>query len=119
MKHITTWSPDTCGCILEYEWDDSVPAEEREYSVSKIKRKCAAHAAEEAPSTHFDKVLGENSLKNSVTAQIKEVHADAEVEFEFDGQRNLVLHVDKVAEVASEVLDNLPPKVTVNIKGSS
>ena len=25
----TRWSPDTCGCVLEYSWDDALPQEAR------------------------------------------------------------------------------------------
>lgn len=29
MKKITTWSPDTCGCTINYVWDDNDPPETR------------------------------------------------------------------------------------------
>lgn len=43
MKNITTWRPDTCGCVLQYEWDTEVPAEERTHTMHSIS-KCPAHA---------------------------------------------------------------------------
>lgn len=29
MKRKNVWRPDTCGCVIVYEWDDTVPQEER------------------------------------------------------------------------------------------
>ena len=60
----TRWSPDTCGCVIEYEWDDSVPEDQRTHSLSNVVSKCPAHAALTDNNT-FSSVLDENPRKNN------------------------------------------------------
>ena len=43
--HINSWKPDTCGCIIHYQWDDSVPQEEIVTELFAIERVCEAHLA--------------------------------------------------------------------------
>jgi hypothetical protein len=64
MINTTTWRPDTCGCEIEYDWDGSVPAEQRVHTVSRVNKKCAAHASTPDIETHFNTVMEENSRKN-------------------------------------------------------
>jgi hypothetical protein len=32
MIQTTTWRPDTCGCIISYQWDDAVPQATRTHT---------------------------------------------------------------------------------------
>lgn len=86
----TLWSPDTCGCVLEYEWDDSVPTEERTHTPTRATKICAEHTVEkvatreanlgigrgketrEAHHIVYDAVLAENQGKNRVMAALVE-----------------------------------------------
>lgn len=43
MIHITTWRPDTCGCEIQYAWDDSVPTEQRVHTVHAVLKSCELH----------------------------------------------------------------------------
>lgn len=36
MKRITTWSPDTCNCVIEYEWDDTEDQNTRKHKFVKV-----------------------------------------------------------------------------------
>lgn len=63
MKRITRWSPDTCGCILEYEWDDAQDENTRTHSFKRIIKTCPEHAVL-AGKPHYDQVLSENTRKN-------------------------------------------------------
>ncbi len=38
----TRWSPDTCGCVVEYSWDDTVAADQRAHTTTRV-APCAAH----------------------------------------------------------------------------
>lgn len=40
----TTWQPDTCGCILEYDWDDSLPVDQRVH-IPATAIACSLHLA--------------------------------------------------------------------------
>lgn len=39
----TRWRPDTCDCIIDYTWDDTLPQDQIVHNVDNITRKCAAH----------------------------------------------------------------------------
>jgi hypothetical protein len=43
-KHTTRWSPDTCGCVIEYVTDDDLP--EQDPVLGKIVKLCGDHFAE-------------------------------------------------------------------------
>jgi len=63
-KKITRWSPDTCGCVLEYEWDDKVAPELRTHAFSKLINRCPVHALSPTDEGCYDTVLEENQRKN-------------------------------------------------------
>lgn len=39
----TTWHPDTCGCVIEYEWDEAAPHQSRVHTGVRAVP-CALHA---------------------------------------------------------------------------
>lgn len=71
---LTRWSPDTCGCRIEYAWDPALPVVQRVHipvSVDPCERH--AHLSEQAqrratPSMGHEEiyaaVLAENQAKN-------------------------------------------------------
>ena len=116
MIKVTTWRPDTCDCVLSYEWDDTVPQEQRVHIIKRIDSACADHQGEIDKKVHFEKVLKENVGKNKALNKIveqfphlrenhekdpdkeprywfKEGH---EPKWYFDNQRNLVIETDKL-----------------------
>ena len=82
--HVTRWSPDTCQCVLEYEWDRDLPLDQRTISFTKLIRKCTPHQSITVPQDVYDNVLGENQMKNGLFAHVVTVSAidlnDPEVE---------------------------------------
>ncbi len=70
MIRRTLWRPDTCGCALEYEWDDTVPQDLRTHTPVAIVATCAAHAgAVDAADLHGD-LIDENPRKNRAEARL-------------------------------------------------
>lgn len=64
-KHVTQWEPDTCGCVLRYEWDDTQSPEERLHVAVEHIHTCDAHA--HMGTDHHDtlaEVLDENRYVN-------------------------------------------------------
>lgn len=94
MKHITRWSPDTCGCVIEYEWDDT--EEPRVHRVKNIIRQCPLHKTLEIPEDVFDAIVNDNRTKNIVVTRVAElISAKAEdIAFSFDDKRQLHLQLD-------------------------
>jgi len=96
MKQTTRWSPDTCGCVIDYEWDDAVPDSERTHIISKVITKCPAHASVGLPNIHFTQVLDENTTKNKafeiVLSKAPALTPD-NFRYSFDKNRKLVVDV--------------------------
>lgn len=67
----TTWRPDTCGCVIVYEWDTEVPEDERTHALISI-QKCVRHTAEDTDSVAYTKAKTDNETKNIVVSDIKE-----------------------------------------------
>jgi hypothetical protein len=59
----TQWQPDTCGCILEYTWDDTLPEDTRTHTPVTSKP-CSIHANQANTTTVFNTVVDENQRKN-------------------------------------------------------
>lgn len=70
MKHTTRWSPDTCECVLEYEWDDAVPENERTHTPTTMIRACSAHASISDVTGKYNQILSENQTKNQALHEI-------------------------------------------------
>ncbi len=60
----TQWSPDTCDCIIEYQWDRDLPADQRVHILSRYVNRCAIHAVQADDTTRWNTILEENPRKN-------------------------------------------------------
>lgn len=71
---VTRWQPDTCECVLEYVWDETIPEDERVLNPVEPVQTCAFHAADysgEMPhENHYVKVRDENVNKNKVLSSL-------------------------------------------------
>lgn len=97
--HTTRWYPDTCGCVIDYEWDDTVPEDARIHSLTSMSVCCAAHVAL-APPVAFNTVMEENRRKNQALAIAQGLLpglVQAECQWEFDPQRRLQVRFPRLA----------------------
>lgn len=73
MKRTQRWSPDTCGCVCEMDWDDTLPTEAEQHIIAnRIVKACPAHAQHTNPRAHFSAVLAHNrgiNKKRTVDAE--------------------------------------------------
>lgn len=91
MLRTTYWSPDTCGCVLEYEWDDTQDENTRIHSFKKAVQLCEHHKALLGDKA-YDQVMSENTCKNQVLGMVKEAYPSLELAdctWSFDVARNL------------------------------
>jgi hypothetical protein len=105
MKQITRWGPDTCECVIEYEWDDAVPDSQRTHTISKIVSKCSAHSKLSDGETHFLNVLDENTTKNKAFEIVKSKAPTLDPDnfkYSFDKDRKLVVDVANLGLKASD-----------------
>lgn len=105
MKRVNVHKPDTCECVLVYEWDDQVPAEDRVHvpldqyfndrgELFKTFR-CPAHQVEDLYE-HHAAVIAENQKKNLVVNKFKD-QFQKEVAWGFDKDRNLEVAVENLS----------------------
>lgn len=95
--HITRnlWKPDTCGCVLEFEFDADLPSEERVHTPLEPHRKCQHHQHADKD-THHAAVSEENTRKNRAFGEVAEQLSDAdkkELKWSLDESRQVVIEV--------------------------
>lgn len=115
MIRITKWKPDTCGCVINLEWDDEVSSENRTHSLNSIE-KCEFHQALSDADAHAA-VLDENVTKNQVLGIVHADHSDlvdskpdgsvalkSEYEYvwSFDENRKLQAEITGIDDVKSD-----------------
>jgi len=62
---LTRWSPDTCGCVVVYQWDSVVPQESRVHAFHHVERVCPSHATLTGAAA-YQSCVEENRTKNLV-----------------------------------------------------
>lgn len=110
---ITTWSPDTCGCTVHYQWDDSLPSDQRIHipveSVTTSKgdvlpsKHCEHHQKLDTVHDVHIAIKSENQKKNKAVAIITETFpevAHEDVKWSFDKDRNLSISSEKLQSAA-------------------
>src|SRR3972149_660231 len=68
------WSPDTSDAVIIYEWDDSVPADQRVHIVKEIVRHDTNHP-NMTMEEEYAVILEENVRKNKVYGQLLNISA--------------------------------------------
>lgn len=63
MIQTTRWTPDTCDCVIEYQWDDAVDPSVRVHTVYNILSACSDHPG--TPDETFQQALADNQAKNN------------------------------------------------------
>lgn len=80
----TVWSPDTCGCRLVYEWDETLPDTSRVHTFKRAEVICSFHQGMVDNKTSYDSALDHNQRKNKVEgallSQLTSVLADTNPE---------------------------------------
>jgi len=82
----TKWSPDTCSCVIDYSWDNSVPADQRTHTLSSIS-KCSFHNSL-SDIAAYNTVTEENPRKN-IAYQLILDNGPAALSDLIDGTRQL------------------------------
>lgn len=80
MIKVTQWSPDTCGCVFEYEWDDAQNEDTRVHTFKQVAKECVSHSHLQGNNKKdmYDSSLEENRRKNLT---IQELIEKASTEF--------------------------------------
>ena len=59
----TRWKPDTCGCSVDYTWDDTTSEDARVHTFSEVIGVCPDHLGLTGVSI-YNAIKGENTRKN-------------------------------------------------------
>lgn len=89
------WRPDTCGCILEFEFDADTTEQDRIHTPTQTIRACEHHQIADVKECH-DVVLEENVRKNVVLNSVLDQVApelQKDVSWSFDEKREVVISV--------------------------
>jgi len=115
---VTQWSPDTCGCVFEYEWDDVASEDTRVHTFKQVVKECVSHSHLQGNSKRdmYDSSLEENRRKNGT---IQELLEKAAAEFaETDPVANGAITLKKNINVTWTWSGTAPNRVmTLNITG--
>ena len=107
----TRWSPDTCGCELEYQWETNENENTRADNFAKIVQMCNAHTGIVPPNTTnlaqlkkiYDAVLEENTRKNQALATSLETNPElADITDPATGERHDLVTVAKRMRMESD-----------------
>ena len=109
------WSFDTCGCIIEYEWDTEQDENSRVHRARTIIKDCGLHGKTKDKHEHFDVVLEENQRKNISLGIIQEEDPSVtpdQYEWSFDEKRNLHIKLKRelTADKKARVQEKLDAK---------
>ena len=98
MIKTTQWSPDTCECKLEYEWDTEDTKPNKTFTGRNVINACSRHAGG-SPNSVFGKVLADNNAKNNT---IKVLTANFPVLTKTDDEGNVKIRQDAFSYVLRE-----------------
>lgn len=124
MLKTTRWSPDTCGCVFEYEWDTEESEQTRTHVIKKAVETCAAHASQPTLDLKFNQSLNENRMKNTALRLIAEALPEfgtidgegnvipdlKKLGFEFDEERNLSIKTKGLSDDQKAIVDPILEK---------
>jgi hypothetical protein len=68
--HTNQWSPDTCGCTIEFQWDD---ANDQVHIPTQIVKDCPEHIGLVTPESMHTTLLKENRGKNGIWNRLHNV----------------------------------------------
>lgn len=95
----TRWRPDTCTCILEYQWNDATAPGQQTYTGSAVIYKCPSHSA--IPDNMlYTSLKFENAQKNLIINTVKETMGMSDndvmlgkISYTFDETRKMEVQV--------------------------
>jgi len=66
----TRFSPDTCDCVIDYDWDSTTNETNRTHILNQFVNLCPAHAALATNNDKWNTIFEENRRKNNALQHI-------------------------------------------------
>lgn len=94
MLKTTVWRPDTCNCVLEFQWDTEDPELNRVHTFLPPKEVCQVHSLV-APRIINEEVMRENRIKNVAISMLVEGTElnEGDISWSFRSDRTLGLAI--------------------------
>jgi hypothetical protein len=110
--HRTLWTPDTCDCSIEYEWDDAVDAKQRTHTAYKVHKVCEAHQHKSISDhhEHYKTILAENQSKNAILEQFMNQFPEHVEVIEPEVSTGSMVLVDNVMKLNEGTKEQQPTK---------
>jgi len=103
MIKTTRWRPDTCDCVIEYEWDTDVASEDRVHTFKAAPNIGAEHAALSGVAL-YDAVQSENRRKNVAQGIVQAIDVNLTYEvYQWAFDTNRVLEVSFLINVPNPI----------------
>lgn len=116
MLRTVEWSPDTCTCVIEYAYDDSVPLAQVTFVASRHVRKCVDHR-NLVLSTAFDAVTEETGRVQKVRDRLLTLIPQlGQTILQLDGSSYVDFKPDrrpKISFDSNRVLTVIIPNITI------
>lgn len=110
MIRSTIWKPDTCKCVVEYNWDDSVELTPETTTVKNAIHKCEYHNHILDNELWLDTLFAENQNKNRVINALIEKFPDKNFNFIYDNNRKLIIKTDLKQKDIDDIKDSDLPE---------
>ena len=110
---LTTWTFDTCTCMVEFIWDNAEPETFRSHTLSRIINRCPEHQQIANDIQLFDALMVENKRKNdcqTLVATARQIGTN-QVEWHYD--QNRLLHI-VIAGLSAQAKATLQALVNTN-----
>jgi len=108
----TVWKPDTCGCEVVLEWDDTQDNANRTHSLKQFNKRCAAHDKVNELDD-FNAMHDENKRKNLAFGEVKKIIPSLTPEFyewSFDDERVLTIKLNGPSDADKGEIHSLMQK---------
>jgi hypothetical protein len=83
----TRWRPDTCDCVIEYTWDDTLSPDQVTHTLDTVRRKCSFHENMPSDTDVWNCIKEENPRKNITNQLILDNSPNSVFDVNEDGTR--------------------------------
>ncbi len=106
MIKYTIWRPDTCKCVIEYQYDDTLEMTPENITTKQVFNHGLCHSHISDLEELLDVIFIENIRKNKIINFLNQEYLGKEFSFIYDENRKLILYAD----LTEEEIQNLSNK---------
>ena len=100
MIKTNVWHNDVCGCVIEYEFDDSEPPTIRTHKPARVIKQCPTHAGIKTITELWSATIEQNQRRMNALTKLSELLGKtpqkvfADWSWKYEGSdNNMILHI--------------------------